>query len=410
MLYHTLKELSLHRYLKEAGKAPSMKSSKRPMLCGEGSVALEKVLAKLDPDDPVSLARACGRVFDFFGGDSGMSEFWEAAKLCLANSEVDSAAVSDGGFGYGLSEGSSAKSIPHKSEVIKFGLAEAQNLESIRMRRGAMGGGIGGMKKNEQIRKAAEAYALCGDLRKYCDLLYELGEHERALAVAPGVGLEYWREMSVEFARKQAEELNEDCVVFFAASGAAEEGVDFYAKRNQFKQAFSLAAAADAGFFVGAEGSRVGGGGGGGGKGGGGGNEEEKEIERNSLDDSAAPRERSNSLVNTGSSAFVLRATAQQMSDHYSSLGKGVMAATSFIATNDAKRALGSLLDSEQFLLALALGKCAGMDDDDDGRLEEQEKAFVVKSWMGDEDAEETRGRVFRDTNAESSERGEGKE
>ena len=88
------------------------------------------------------------------------------------------------------------KHILHKNEIVPSALAEAQNLESIKMRRTSMGGGIGGMKKDEQIRAAAELYARAGDLEKYCNIMFDdLGEHERALAVAPGVSMQFWQEV-----------------------------------------------------------------------------------------------------------------------------------------------------------------------------------------------------------------------
>ena len=90
------------------------------------------------------------------------------------------------------------KHILHKREIVSNALAEAQNLESIKMRRTSMGGGLGGMKKDEQIRAAAELYARSGDLEKYCNIMFEdLGEHERALAVAPGVSMQFWQEVRV---------------------------------------------------------------------------------------------------------------------------------------------------------------------------------------------------------------------
>jgi hypothetical protein len=64
--------------------------------------------------------------------------------------------------------------------------------------------------------------------------MVSLGEWERAVAVAPGVNMTYWQELSSQYGRKLAGDLSEDCIPFFGAAGAAEEGVEFYAKRNQY--------------------------------------------------------------------------------------------------------------------------------------------------------------------------------
>jgi hypothetical protein len=223
------------------------------------------------------------------------------------------------------------------------------------MRRASLGGGIGGMKKEEQIRKAAEAYMVCGEVEKYCELMVELGEWERALAVAPGVSYAFWQDLSAQYGRKLAEDMSEDCVPFFASSGHAAEGVDFFAKRNQFKQAFSLASACNAGSFRGDSGSPIG--------------------EGRSLEEGKEGSEPGAAAQGQGGSKFILRATARQMSDHYTAMGEHVLAAASFLATNDVDSAFGNLLEGKQFLLAYGLAKCAGFHDD--GRLTELEATFV---------------------------------
>ena len=47
----------------------------------------------------------------------------------------------------------------------------------------------------------------------------ELGEWERALAVAPGVGLPYWHALAGRYAAKLQEEQREEAVPFLVATG-----------------------------------------------------------------------------------------------------------------------------------------------------------------------------------------------
>lgn len=58
------------------------------------------------------------------------------------------------------------------------------------------GGGIGGRSKEDRLRNAALLHLKSGNLQRYCELLVELGEWERALAVAPGVSYSYWKSLS----------------------------------------------------------------------------------------------------------------------------------------------------------------------------------------------------------------------
>ena len=43
------------------------------------------------------------------------------------------------------------------------------------------------------MRQAAAIYARLGYLRQYCDIMVEVGEWDRALAVAPAVSVPYWQ-------------------------------------------------------------------------------------------------------------------------------------------------------------------------------------------------------------------------
>jgi hypothetical protein len=39
-------------------------------------------------------------------------------------------------------------------------------------------------------------YLRAGNFREYCETLVELNEYNKALAFAPGVGIEYWQDLS----------------------------------------------------------------------------------------------------------------------------------------------------------------------------------------------------------------------
>ena len=82
--------------------------------------------------------------------------------------------------------------------------AKAREMESIRGQR--FGGGLSAQRRKERLAKAAELYARVGDTRKYCEILIELGKWDQAIAIAPSVSMEYWRELC----RRNAERLEEE--------------------------------------------------------------------------------------------------------------------------------------------------------------------------------------------------------
>ena len=70
--------------------------------------------------------------------------------------------------------------------------SEAQQLEMVKK----YGVGIGAPKREDRLRDAAQLHLRVGNLQKYCEIMAELGQWEKALSVAPGVSLHYWKSLS----------------------------------------------------------------------------------------------------------------------------------------------------------------------------------------------------------------------
>eukprot|EP01086_Lenisia_limosa_P011016 TRINITY_DN3609_c0_g1_i2.p1 TRINITY_DN3609_c0_g1~~TRINITY_DN3609_c0_g1_i2.p1 ORF type:complete len:586 (+),score=138.87 TRINITY_DN3609_c0_g1_i2:200-1957(+) len=68
---------------------------------------------------------------------------------------------------------------------------------SVRTRFGA---GVGGTKKEDVLREVAAERLRMGDFKKYCDLSVQVGDWEKAIAVAPAVSLSYWKYMCGRYA------------------------------------------------------------------------------------------------------------------------------------------------------------------------------------------------------------------
>jgi hypothetical protein len=175
--------------------------------------------------------------------------------------------------------------------------------------------------------------------------LFELGDHERALAIAPGVGIEYWQDMTQSYGKILASNLDEDCVPFFAAGGRPGEAVNFYTKRRQFREAFLIASAASSGSFPGQEQLLS-----------------KSEAKDNVGDDGCEQV----SLGSHDRHSNLMQSISSHMAEHYLEAGESVLAATAHLASNDARQAIKVLLDKGVFLLAFGLAKVAGMEDVDE--------------------------------------------
>ena len=66
------------------------------------------------------------------------------------------------------------------------------------------------------ISKIYKSYA--GNIRAYCDIMIVLNEWERALSVAPGVSLQYWKELAVKYGEYLANKDSGDITPYYVAT------------------------------------------------------------------------------------------------------------------------------------------------------------------------------------------------
>uniref|UniRef100_A0A5F9DQB8 WD repeat domain 17 n=1 Tax=Oryctolagus cuniculus TaxID=9986 RepID=A0A5F9DQB8_RABIT len=85
--------------------------------------------------------------------------------------------------------------------------SEAQELTTVKMSK--FGGGIGVPTKEERLKEAAEIHLRLGQIQRYCELMVELGEWDKALSIAPGVSLKYWKKLMQRLLHKVSKELAE---------------------------------------------------------------------------------------------------------------------------------------------------------------------------------------------------------
>uniref|UniRef100_A0A8C4TXD3 WD repeat domain 17 n=1 Tax=Falco tinnunculus TaxID=100819 RepID=A0A8C4TXD3_FALTI len=135
------------------------------------------------------------------------------------------------------------KGIMHMKHLIRFRMvSEAQELTTVKMSK--FGGGIGAPSKEERLKEAAEIHLRLGQIQRYCELMVELGEWDKALSVAPGVSMKYWRKLMQRRADQLIQEESDDVIPYCIAVGDVEKLVSFFTSRGQLKEALLVAQAA----------------------------------------------------------------------------------------------------------------------------------------------------------------------
>lgn len=101
------------------------------------------------------------------------------------------------------------------------------------------------MKREERLRLAATLSLQLGDLKQHCELLVSLDEWLAALAMAPGVSLEYWRGLCAQYvhALQERNAMPHEITAFLVASGDARGAVHHLVQRDEHVDAQILAQA-----------------------------------------------------------------------------------------------------------------------------------------------------------------------
>ncbi|EPY85782.1 hypothetical protein CB1_000350073 [Camelus ferus] len=120
--------------------------------------------------------------------------------------------------------------------------SEAQELTTVKMSK--FGGGIGVPTKEERLKEAAEIHLRLGQIQRYCELMVELGEWDKALSVAPGVSVKYWKKLMQRRADQLIQEDKDDVIPYCIAIGDVKKLVNFLMSRGQLKEALLVAQAA----------------------------------------------------------------------------------------------------------------------------------------------------------------------
>uniref|UniRef100_A0A8C1XXP5 WD repeat domain 17 n=1 Tax=Cyprinus carpio TaxID=7962 RepID=A0A8C1XXP5_CYPCA len=194
-----------------------------PLLCGKSSKDIKQELDKLSNDVRMKKLRWFSECFSPPGGSHNL---WDL--VAVINGQDDSLLPQNYGQG-----------IMHMKHLVRFKTSEAQELTIVKMSK--FGGGIGAPSKEERLKNAAEIHIRLGQIQRYCELMVELGEWEKALSVAPGVSMKYWKKLMQRRADQLMQEGTDDVIPYCIATGEVKKLVNFFTSRGQLKEALLVA-------------------------------------------------------------------------------------------------------------------------------------------------------------------------
>uniref|UniRef100_A0A8D0CAL2 WD repeat domain 17 n=1 Tax=Scleropages formosus TaxID=113540 RepID=A0A8D0CAL2_SCLFO len=197
-----------------------------PLLCGKVSRDIKQELDKLSGDVRIKKLRWFSECFSPPGGSHNL---WDL--VAVITGQDDS-----------LLPQSYSNGIMHMKHLVRFKTSEAQELTIVKMSK--FGGGIGAPSKEERLKKAAEIHLRLGQIQRYCELMVELGQWEKALSVAPAVSMKYWKKLMQRRAEQLIQEENDDVIPYCIATGDVKKLVSFFTSRGQLKEALLVAQAA----------------------------------------------------------------------------------------------------------------------------------------------------------------------
>ncbi|XP_010628110.1 WD repeat-containing protein 17 isoform X6 [Fukomys damarensis] len=162
-----------------------------PRMCGKMSRDIKQEIEKLAGNPRVKKLR---RFSECLSPPGGSDNLWNLVSVIKGQDDS-------------LLPQNYCKGIMHLKHLIKFSTSEAQELTTVKMSK--FGGGIGVPTKEERLKEAAEIHLRLGQIQRYCELMVELGEWDKALSVAPGVSVKYWKKLMQRLLHKVSEELAE---------------------------------------------------------------------------------------------------------------------------------------------------------------------------------------------------------
>ncbi|XP_013910742.1 PREDICTED: WD repeat-containing protein 17 isoform X1 [Thamnophis sirtalis] len=282
-----------------------------PLLCGKASRDIKQEIEKLNSNPRGRKLRWFSECLSPRGGSKNL---WDL--VAVIKGQDDS-----------LLPQNYCKGIMHMKHLVKFRMSKAQELTTVKMSK--FGGGIGVPSKEKRLKEAAEIHLRLGQIQRYCELMVELGEWDRALSVAPGVSMKYWKKLMQRRADQLIQEENDDVIPYCIAIGDVKKLVTFFISKGQLKEALLVAQAACEGNIKAFQGSAA---------------EESEHFEGNSI-------ENYNEL---------LYKVSKELAEWYFQDGCAVLAACCHLAVENIELAMANLIRGNELELAVSVGTVLG--------------------------------------------------
>ncbi|NXX02454.1 WDR17 protein, partial [Larus smithsonianus] len=289
----------------------AVESGAPPLLCGKVSRDIKQEVEKLTGNPRGKKLRWFSECFSPPGGSKNL---WDL--VAVIKGQDDS-----------LLPQNYCKGIMHMKHLIRFRMSKAQELTTVKMSK--FGGGIGAPSKEERLKEAAEIHLRLGQIQRYCELMVELGEWDKALSVAPGVSMKYWRKLMQRRADQLIQEENDDVIPYCIAIGDVKKLVSFFTSRGQLKEALLVAQAACEG-----------------------------NIQMSPL--STATGSSSPGANNTDDYNELLHKVSKELAEWYFQDGHAVLAACCHLAVENIELAMAALIRGNELELAISVGTVLG--------------------------------------------------
>ncbi|XP_054635631.1 WD repeat-containing protein 17 isoform X4 [Dunckerocampus dactyliophorus] len=281
-----------------------------PLLCGKVSRDIKQELEKLNFDTTTKKLRWFSECFSPPGGSSNL---WDLVSVIMGQDDS-------------LLPGSYSRGVMHMKHLLKFKTSEAQELTIIKMSK--FGGGIGAPSKEERLKEAADIHLRLGQIQRYCELMVELGQWEKALAVAPGVSMKYWKKLMQRRADQLVTEDNDDAIPYCIATADIKKLVSFFTGRGQLLEALLIAQGACEGNIRPPQTSAI--------------------------------NNTTNDVENRQQYQSLLHKVCGQLAEWYFQDGRSVLAACCHLAVDNVKLAMSSLIRGNELELAACMGIVLG--------------------------------------------------
>ncbi|XP_060065865.1 WD repeat-containing protein 17-like [Ylistrum balloti] len=283
-----------------------------PLLAGRVSKDIKLELEQ--PNNKANMADKKLQLFSkFFCQPRGTNNLWELVSVVKGQDETFLSQHYNQG-------------IMHRKHLLKFKMAEAQELEMVKM---SKSGSLGSSIKEEKLRKAAQAHIRVGNVQRYCELMVELGEWQKALSVAPGVSIEYWHSLAKRYTAYLLKDDKKEVIPYSMATGDIETLVHYFTSHGQATDALLASQVACDG------------------------------LQPNPAPISSVTK--CNSTTEPSATHLqLLNHSAQHLADWYFNNGFTELAACCHLAVNDCESAVWRLIQGHELELAVSIGTVLG--------------------------------------------------